>query len=288
MFIYLGKSEVKSEYHYHIVDDTVSKKLYVVKEEDYDLLKVAVELGIMKAVCVTDENGDSLLLPYRKRYIELDKFVRETQVEIARMKVIGKELQHLDDTFYGISLPKVDGYTIRVGEDDSLWVDGGCVRYDFSSGKLYHCVCVNLKAWELVEIMNDYLDYCQQDVVFFDRTDKDTDYLSLGSQAAIMGYSGIYCLMRELFLAYYKKDFNIGFVKQGTDLYYTGERKVRVSHNNFVLKFLWKEEQYVLGKIGLTDSEKRLGKECTSEYIEWLPEQIRKKYFGEGWLEEER
>jgi hypothetical protein len=266
MFIYLGKFFDEDKYRQHkyknIVYDTVSKKIDVL-DDNWTLLQVAVKLGIMKAVCGTVAFNDLLPLPYRKRYIELDKYVREnTQKYIAHMKVIGKEIRHIDDTFFGNSLPE-GLFTMKYFNEITLGVLGGSVEYIFnSSGKFMECRFSGLEYWEFIELVNEY----EEESVLWHKIH------------IYAGYSlyGLIKMLYSMFNSRFRKDFNIGFLKSPKNF-----RKLELSSaeefywGNVVVKFLDGSDKCLL----FGDRKKYC--EILGDYsfveIEWLSENIRKK-----------
>lgn len=265
MFIYLGKllDETEDRYDYkNIVYDTVNMKIDVL-EDNCTLLQVAMKLGIMKAVCCTMAGKTLLLLPYRKRYRVLEKFVIENaQKYIAQMKVIGKEIYHIDDTFFGSILPR--GLFTMQGtfNETILGVQGGSVEYIFnSSGKFMECRFSQLENWEFIELVNEYSEYDEESV--------------LCNDIHFYGDKSLYSLIKMIG-SRVRTDFNIGFMKNPKDF-----RKLELSSakdfywNNVVVKFLdgsgrcllfidWGWYCDIVGDYSFVE-------------IEWLSENIRKK-----------
>lgn len=153
MFIYLG--EVVEKKVLPIYFDTVSEQLECIEQDDYDLVKKAVQLGIMKAVCMQLSDGDSLLLPYSDTYIKMEKFIRTMKMDLARKKLIGKTLNKpwsvLMNGEYYIT-PAAGNKVVLHSEENTLSCTFG---EDYS---LQRGLCDVLTDWELVDMINKYDD----------------------------------------------------------------------------------------------------------------------------------
>jgi hypothetical protein len=255
----------------------------MIENKDYGLLEDAIALDIMKVVCQQGAYGERILLPYRKRYIELDKYVREeVQRDIARMKVIGKGIQQLDGTLVGSRL--LENYEIKyrsVGDELLLAVEveGGSLSYLVdSSGKFKHCEYSLLRKWEFIELINEYYDKCYEDGIFVD----EDDFVFLCNDFIIYRGMSLYDLIISIYDVFRTK-FNIGFVKH--DTYFSGvdSTKIKVNRDTVVVKFLDGSEEYLIFYTKDTYDE-IVGNYYVSKDIEWLSEEVRNKYFGKEYL----
>lgn len=269
MFIYLG--EVVEEKLLYIYFDTVSERLECIEHDEYDLVKKAVQLDIMKAVCMQLSDGDSYLLPYSDTYIKMEKFIRAMKMDLARKKLIGKTLNvHkpwnvlMDGEYY---ITQAEGNRVVLHSEENAL---DCIfgeDYSLEKG-----LCDVLTDWELVDMINKYDDevYDRRGGCNVGDFFKLSNGISLGE--LIGGIKDIY-----------GGTFNIGFLKRSVSFFCDIKDNAQlIGTDNCVVKFKTESDKFLI--FSLEDCEvpncvSYIFEGCFNpENIVWLSHDVTRLY----------
>jgi hypothetical protein len=268
MYVYLGM--IYSGCEEYLVFDTICKQLEMFT--DYELLKDAVQVGVMQAVCTTDYKDDIMILPYRDTYTKMVNFVSEYvplwKKEVVRMKLMGED--KLSRVFKKFPMD-TEYYTLegRNGEIKLCSVENNLFyRISCDGGfEVIHGASGTLNDWEIIEILNIYGDVILENGIY---------KCYLCEELELSNYTTLSTLISYIF-DMFEKDYDIGFLKRNTVFHRTWDGNQAVGTNNYVVKLVTEPDTlYICGMN--SGGPYKYESCCNPENIVWLSHEIKENY----------